>query len=73
MINKDSSGIVITGHKGKWYVISVINDIPLFLIEHETYGDTAACLIIDSKANVILEDVWNGIEDYNEYIENKDN
>lgn len=35
----------------------------VFLLEHETYGDEAACLIVNENLEIILEDVWNGFDD----------
>lgn len=57
--------IKIEGHIGKWYVIDerVWNGEKVFLLEHETYGDEVACLIVNEKLEIILEDVWNGFDD----------
>lgn len=72
-------GIKINGHYGTWYVIDEdvfhrptrngIEDIPVYLLEHEQYGDEAAGLIIDDNMDVVLEDVWNGFDDLREYEE----
>lgn len=35
----------------------------LFLLEHEEYGDEAACVIVDEDGNLVLEDVYNGFSD----------
>lgn len=72
-----SDHIRVEGHTGTWYVIDegdfVLtpdeNGKPqtihahLFLLEHEAYGDEAACVIVDDAGNLILEDVWNGFDD----------
>lgn len=57
--------IKITGHIGTWYVIdeTIWKGEKVFLLEHETYGDEAACLIVNEKLEIILEDVWNGFDD----------
>lgn len=62
--------IKIKGHIGTWYVIDETewNGEKLFLLEHETYGDEAACLIVNEKLEIILEDVWNGFDDL-EYLD----
>lgn len=57
-------GIRVAGHIGTWYVIDEQDG--LFLLEHEKYGDEAACVIVDGEGNLVLEDVWNGFEDYEE-------
>lgn len=57
--------IQILNHVGTWYVIgeSVYKDKPVYLLEHETYGDEAASLIVDENLIIILEDVFNGFDD----------
>lgn len=61
-------GIKVEGHRGTWYVIdeAEYEGRTLYLLEHETYGDEAASIIIDSDGEVVLEDVWNGWLDYEE-------
>lgn len=58
-------GIRVEGHRGTWYVIDegYHNGRKVYLLEHETYGDEAASVIVDSKGNLLLEDVWNGLEE----------
>ena len=63
-------GIVVAGHVGTWYVIdeAEYDGRLLYLLEHEEYGDEAACVIIDSTGALVLEDVWNGFEDYEDMV-----
>ena len=63
--------IKIQGHIGRWYEINSIeiDGKKFYLMEHETYGDMAPCIIIDEDDNLILEDVWNGFDDLYEYFE----
>lgn len=64
--------IKVEGHVGLWYVIEekyYENKGTLFLCEHETYGDEVACVIIDKDYNLILDEVWNGFDDYEEAVE----
>lgn len=65
-MNKDN--IKIQGHVGKWHVIDEkeYKGKMVYLLEHDTYGDMAAGLIIDKNLNVILDDVWNGFLDLDE-------
>lgn len=60
--------IRIQGYRGRWYVVDekTIGDEKLYLLEHETYGDETAGLIINSDYEVICDDVWNGFDDYYE-------
>ena len=67
---KPIDGIKVEGHTGKWYVVDVVNTVKagkvktLLLLEHETYGDETAALITDTDFNIVMDDVWNGFEDY---------
>lgn len=58
-------GIKIEGYVGRWYVIdeTIWNGEKVYLLEHETYGDEAACLIVNENLSVVLDDVWNGFDD----------
>ena len=69
-INENSDNIKIEGHIGTWYVIEseMIAGKSLFLLESEQYGDEAASLIVDGMRNIILEDVYNGFDDYREKL-----
>jgi hypothetical protein len=69
-ITSESKGIKIEGHRGKWYVIdtTINNTIKCFLLEHETYGDEAACLIVRDDGSIIVDDVWNGFDDLPEIV-----
>lgn len=63
-------GIKVEGHRGTWYVIDEMVDDKygrIYLLEHETYGDMAASVIVDGNGKLLLEDVWNGFEDWEEF------
>lgn len=64
-------GLRIEGHRGTWYVIDEkeYDGKTLYLLEHETYGDEAASIIIDEDRNLVMSDVWNGFDDYEEAME----
>lgn len=64
----EKDNIKIKGHVGKWHVINEkeYSGKMVYLLEHDTYGDMAAGLIIDKDLNVILDDVWNGFLDLDE-------
>lgn len=80
MITKESDHIEVEGHFGTWYVIAdgMFELTPdtengpqtitahLFLLEHEEYGDEAACVIVDENGSLVLEDVYNGFSDLEE-------
>jgi hypothetical protein len=62
-IGYDSRGIHVEGHQGTWYVIETgeHNGDSVYLLEHEEFGDEAACVIVDTFGNLLLEDVHNGL------------
>lgn len=64
-------GIKIQGYIGTWYTIGTqVTDHSLYLLlEHEEYGDEAEHLIIDHTGNFILDGVYNGFEDLDEFLE----
>lgn len=64
-------GIKIQGYIGTWYTIGTqVTDHSLYLLlEHEEYGDEAEHLIIDHTGNFILDEVYNGFEDLDEFLE----
>jgi hypothetical protein len=73
LITSDSEHIRIEGHLGTWYVIDTVDSERhgmLFLLENEDIGDDAACLIVSEDGKVILDDVWNGFLDYEEWLTN---
>ena len=77
MITRTSDHIAVEGHVGTWYVIDEGNfeltpdtsrgpetiRAHLFLLEHEEYGDEAACVIVAEDGKLVLDDVWNGLDD----------
>jgi len=71
LITCNSDNISIEGHWGTWYVLEeqeTTQHGQLFLLEHETYGDDAACLIVDEAGMVIVDEVCNGFRDYEEWL-----
>ena len=66
-------GIKVEGHIGKWYVIDETEwkGETVYLLEHETWGDEAASVIINEKGELIMEDVWNGFDDL-EYLDDEE-
>lgn len=63
MIKKE--GLKVEGHKGTWYVIDegYYKGKRVYLLEHEQYGEDAACLIVNKDLEILMDDVWNGLED----------
>ena len=66
-------GIRIESHIGTWYSIDhmVYGNNIYFLLEHEEYGDETSNIIIDIEGNVILDNVFNGFADLDDYFESQ--
>ena len=64
-MTEKSDGIKVAEHYGTWYVVNTknIDGQLVFLLEHEQYGDEAACVIVNSSGKLICDDVWNGFDD----------
>lgn len=79
-ITPTADHIRIPGHIGTWYVIDdgwylytpdkegmpKTYRVHCFLLEHEQYGDEAAGLIVDEHGRIILDDVYNGLDELSE-------
>lgn len=65
------NNIKIKGHIGTWYIVATHQTLigEVHLLEHEEYGEEAPWLCINSKGELILDNIWNGIEDVHEYLE----
>lgn len=77
MLTLNSEGIKIKGYRGTWHVIEIAHfpkewkfKYPdLYLLEHDFYGDETASLIVGENKEthdfeIVLDDVWNGFDDY---------
>lgn len=64
-------GISAKHHIGTWYSIAhkMYKNQLYFLLEHQEYGDEAANIIIDLNGNVILDQVYNGFDDLEDYFD----
>ena len=64
-ITMNSKGIEVEGHEGTWHPVEVqeLNGRQFFLLEHETYGDSVAKVIVDDDGTLFAEDLWNGFDE----------
>jgi hypothetical protein len=55
----------IEGRIGRWYVVDcdTIDGNKYYLLEHETYGDEAAHLIVNDEYKVVAEDSFNSLQE----------
>ena len=61
----DSYNITVEGHIGTWYAIdeTEVGGEKFFLLEHEEYGDEAACVAVNEQGKLVAEDLWNGFDE----------
>ena len=64
-ITMDTKGIEVEGHEGTWHPVEMqeLNGRQFLLLEHETYGDSVAKLIVDDDGTLFAEDLWNGFDE----------
>ena len=65
LLHGDSYNITVEGHIGTWYAIdeTEVNGEKCFLLEHEEYGDEAACVAVNEQGKLVAEDLWNGFDE----------
>lgn len=65
LLHGDSDHITVEGHIGTWYAIdeTEIGGETFFLLEHEEYGDEAACVAVNERGKLVAEDLWNGFDE----------
>lgn len=66
-----SADIKVDGHIGTWYIIDsvVYDENTYYLLEHNTYGDEVPCIAIKEDKSLLLEDIYNGIQDIIDYLQ----
>ena len=64
-VNMDTTGLAVSGHVGTWHTIDhrEIDGHTFYLMEHDSFGDEAACLIVDERGRLTVEDVYNGFDE----------
>ena len=65
LLHGDSDHITVEGHVGTWYVVdeTEVGGEKFFLLEHEEYGDEAACVAVNEQGKLVAEDLWNGFDE----------
>lgn len=65
-VNMETSGLTVAGHIGTWHTIDHIevDGHTFYLMEHDTYGDETACLVVDEKGRLSVSDVYNGFDEH---------
>ena len=64
-IMMDSKGIEVEGHEGTGHPgdVQEVNGRQFVLLEHDTYGDSVAKVIVDDDGPLCAEDLWNGVDE----------
>lgn len=65
-MNMDTSGLAVAGHIGTWHTIDhmEVDGHSFWLMEHDTYGDEAACIIVDNYGKLAIPDVYDGFDEH---------
>ena len=65
-MNMDTSGLAVAGHIGTWHTIDhmEVDGHTFWLMEHDTYGDEAACIIVDDHGKLSLANVYDGFDEH---------
>ena len=65
LLHGNSDHITVEGHVGTWYVVdeTEVGGEKFFLLEHEEYGDEAACVAVNEQGKLVAEDLWNGFDE----------
>jgi len=64
-VNMDTTGLAVSGHIGTWHTIDhrVVDGAAFYLMEHDTFGDDAACIIVDERGKLVLDQVYDGFDE----------
>ena len=64
LVTLETTGLIVDTHYGTWHTIDSQNlgGKDYFLLEHDKFGDKAACIIVDSSGKLVAEDIWNGFD-----------
>ena len=65
IVNENTSGMAVDGHIGTWHTIDhkEIDGHTFWLMEHDTFGDDASCIIVDERGELVLSHVYDGFDE----------
>jgi len=66
LVNMDTTGLAVDGHVGTWHAIdhAEVDGHTFWLMEHDQYGDNAACIVVDERGNLAYEPVHSGFDEH---------
>ena len=65
IVNENTSGMAVDGHIGTWHTIDhkEIDGHTFWLMEHDTFGDDASCIIVDERGELVLSHIYDGFDE----------
>ena len=65
IVNEKTSGMAVDGHIGTWHTIDhkEIDGHTFWLMEHDTFGDDASCIIVDERGELVLSHIYDGFDE----------
>lgn len=65
IVNENTSGMAVVGHIGTWHTIDhkEIDGHTFWLMEHDTFGDDASCIIVDERGELVLSHIYDGFDE----------
>ena len=69
-VSMETQGFSVPSHIGTWHTIDrcEIDGHSFFLMEHDTFGDEAACIVVDQNGGLVIDFVYEGLDDYAMYL-----
>ena len=69
-VNMDTSGLAVSGHVGTWHTIDhmEVDGHTFWLMEHDTFGNEAPCVIVDEKGKPAISDVYDGFDEHTVHL-----
>ena len=57
--------MAVDGHIGTWHTIDhkEIDGHTFWLMEHDTFGDDASCIIVDERGELVLSHIYDGFDE----------
>lgn len=65
IVNENTSGMAVDGHIGTWHTVDhkEIDGHTFWLMEHDTFGDDASCIIVDERGELVLSHIYDGFDE----------
>ena len=65
VVNENTSGMAVDGHIGTWHTVDhrEIDGHTFWLMEHDTFGDDASCIIVDERGELVLSHIYDGFDE----------